>query len=96
MTENKAEHQSLKPSIIEYCIFSRGDVNIPFDSRHYTHEGAIQRCRSLSKVFTGLTLVARKDGVKYRLYPTPDDEKAMAQERARNFRSYQFQRKMTH
>lgn len=96
MTQKKEEHESLKPSITEYCIFSKGAISIPFDSRHYTREGAIQRCRSLSKDFVGLTLKAVKDGIEYCLYPTPDDEKAMARERARNFRSYQFQRRMVY
>ena len=83
-TENKGS------GIVEYCIFLKGCVNIPFDSRQYTREGAIQRCLNLSKDFSGLTLKAKRDGVEYQLYPTRNDEKRIIKERLRNARSYDY------
>jgi hypothetical protein len=92
MTENKAKNP--EQGIIEYCIFSKGVVNISFTSETYTHDGAIERCIRLSKAFSGLTLIVRKDGTKYQLYPTPGDEKRRQQERLRNHRSYAFENRM--
>lgn len=92
--KNKAEHQSVTPSVTEYCIFCKGAVSISFTSKHYTHEGAIKRCLDLSKDFSNISLVARKDGTKYQLYPTPNDEQQLRQERQRNNRSYSYLRRM--
>lgn len=79
--------------LIEYCIFSKGQLSILFTSKEYTLEGALQRCLSLTKSFDGLELQARKNGVKFKLYPSEADIEKRRQERQRNKNSYAYQKK---